>query len=422
MNRRANIYLLLPLVCLWLQARAGALIEPSATLLLHTAVPELNTASQSYQFSKPFNLEHSRLRSNSRITLTRALTTQFMGIPGADSVVVGDMASMIPASGLEEPAAIVTSVYLQDRDINLPFTTNSFVTELINRVSSLLHSALAGSHETSSASSSAGSLVSSTAGNSAIQSSKPAPAGPASPSPTEKQGRQPAQDKDPKPIIIGSVIGGVIFLASVVILFLLLRRQCRRRGRTDHPEGFCRDMMVLNTVETNISNQSPKREILLAGDEEGKHLELDPTSSTTPLQEDFEGYQFDDRRSLSTSVSSRSSGGKRSLSVSGISSMSAVSSAEAPHIPIPPLTPVSLNSPPSSAHLRVASRARTDRQMQIEEKVIELQRRFITTDGTDKERDGTREELQERIERVKGLRESEWAYGGEGEVPEALVD
>ncbi|KAK1223539.1 hypothetical protein PQX77_013588 [Marasmius sp. AFHP31] len=63
-----------------------------------------------------------------------------------------------------------------------------------------------------------------------------------------------------------------------------------------------------------------------------------------------------------------------------------------------------------------------DREMQIEQKIIELQGMFITASGTGEEKDRIRSELKERIEKVKDLRESEWAFGGEGEVPDVLID
>ncbi|KAJ8089921.1 hypothetical protein PM082_018499 [Marasmius tenuissimus] len=64
----------------------------------------------------------------------------------------------------------------------------------------------------------------------------------------------------------------------------------------------------------------------------------------------------------------------------------------------------------------------TDRQMQIEQKIFELQGLFSTANGSGEERSRTRAELKEKIEMMKNLRESEWAYGGNGEVPNILID
>ncbi|KAK1234448.1 hypothetical protein PQX77_002352, partial [Marasmius sp. AFHP31] len=113
--------------------------------------------------------------------------------------------------------------------------------------------------------------------------------------------------------------------------------------------------------------------------------------------------------------------GKRSLAVSSISGTSSIGSEETSDIPIPPLIPVSIDPPPSPAQLKAPSRARTDRQMQIEQKIIELQGRFITAGGSVEEKIHMRAELQKRIEKIRDLSESEWAYGGEGGVPEHLI-
>ncbi|KAK1235630.1 hypothetical protein PQX77_001135, partial [Marasmius sp. AFHP31] len=215
-------------------------------------------------------------------------------------------------------------------------------------------------------------------------------------------------------VIIGGVIGGVAFLLSVFLGVVLVLR--RRKTRRPSQGEFRREMMVLNTVEAIIDKRSPS-----GPTDENRYLEVDPISSTTPLRESFVGDE-DHRSSFATSFYSRSSASKRSVAVSGISSISSAPSKEAPDIPKLPLILVSENPPLSPAHLKMPSRARTDRQMQIEEKIIELQGRFITASGSEGGKTQTRAELQERIEKLKALRESEWAHGGKGEIPEVLVD
>ncbi|KAK1218993.1 hypothetical protein PQX77_018296 [Marasmius sp. AFHP31] len=220
-------------------------------------------------------------------------------------------------------------------------------------------------------------------------------------------------------IIIGVVIGGVAFIILLIVLFICLRR----KGRKEHPGKFRRDMMVLERVDTNGGSKSLRRDSTPGRTERGRHLELDPISSTTPLQADFEGGQ-DKRSSFTGSVYSRASAGTQTLAALSISHKSEGHSEEASEIRIPPLIPIPSSSypPPSPLHLRTPSRARTDRQMQIEQKIIELQGRFITASGSGQEKVRTRAELKDRIERVKELRESAWAYGGKGDVPDDLID
>ncbi|KAJ8093729.1 hypothetical protein PM082_009589 [Marasmius tenuissimus] len=179
-----------------------------------------------------------------------------------------------------------------------------------------------------------------------------------------------AQDQDRRSIIIGSVLGGVVFLLlSILGAVLALRRRKEREGP----------------------------------------------------REDFGRYQ-DDRSSVSISTDLCITQGTQTPSASAVSCTSASSSEKASDTSILPLIPVSINQLPSVSQSTTPSRARTDRQMQIEQKIIELQGRYITASGSGEEKGRTRAELKERIEKAKELRESEWAYGGEGEVPSALLD
>ncbi|KAJ8089917.1 hypothetical protein PM082_018495 [Marasmius tenuissimus] len=60
--------------------------------------------------------------------------------------------------------------------------------------------------------------------------------------------------------------------------------------------------------------------------------------------------------------------------------------------------------------------------MQIQQNIFELQGLFITENGYGEERSRTRAKLKEKIEKVKDLRELEWVYGENGEVPNILID
>ncbi|KAJ8093696.1 hypothetical protein PM082_009556 [Marasmius tenuissimus] len=88
----------------------------------------------------------------------------------------------------------------------------------------------------------------------------------------------------------------------------------------------------------------------------------------------------------------------------------------------PTASKVSIYLPLSPDRSKTPLRARTDRQMQIEQKIIELQGRFITACGSMEEKSRVRAGLHEKIEKLKDLRESKWAYGGEGGIPEDLID
>ncbi|KAJ8093706.1 hypothetical protein PM082_009566 [Marasmius tenuissimus] len=225
---------------------------------------------------------------------------------------------------------------------------------------------------------------------------------------------------DYKGIIIPSIIGGFIVLLVVSILLMFL---CRHRRRRDAPsDEFRRDMMVLTRVNSvpsadHSQPEYPRKEKTSVTAEESRNLEVDSISSSREKSEGDEG----DRSSLSASVYTRTSAGTRTLAASAISGKSAASSNVALDI-APSLIPVSINSPLSPFNFQVPSRARTDRQMQVEEKIIEVQGRLIVVGGSEEKKGRTRAMLLERIEKLKDLRESVWANGGKGEVPEALID
>ncbi|KAL0573188.1 hypothetical protein V5O48_008760 [Marasmius crinis-equi] len=149
---------------------------------------------------------------------------------------------------------------------------------------------------------------------------------------------------------------------------------------------------------------------------------LDPDSPATPLREDFE-----DRQSAASSLHSVESAGASRVG-SGINSglptigttplENMFGSGRLVESP-PPLIPISSSPTP----FRTPSRARTDRQMLIEQKILELQGRLITAQGSEQEKSRVRAMLKERIEKVKEFRESDWALhegNSGGDMPDIL--
>ncbi|KAJ8083614.1 hypothetical protein PM082_009489 [Marasmius tenuissimus] len=219
-------------------------------------------------------------------------------------------------------------------------------------------------------------------------------------------------------IIVGSIMGALAFIVLLILLLICLRR----RGRKRHHEVFRRDMMVLEKLDSNGGTGTPRREKSLGEFEKGNNCEFDPISSITPLHDDF-GRELDYRSTIAGSVYSRLSADTRTLAPSGISGVSTAYTEGASDIPkVPPLMPIAGIPTPSLPHFQVPFRAKTDRQMQIEQRIIELQGRFIAASGSEEEKGRTRAELKDKIERVQQLRESQWAYGGKGEVPDVLID
>ncbi|KAL0059014.1 hypothetical protein AAF712_014283 [Marasmius tenuissimus] len=219
-------------------------------------------------------------------------------------------------------------------------------------------------------------------------------------------------------IIVGSVMGGLAFIVLLILLLICFRR----KGRKGHHEEFRRDMMVLEKLDSNGGSGTLRMEKSLGEFEKGNDHEFNPISSITPLHDDF-GRELDDRSTIAGSVYSRLSADTRTLAPSGISGVSTAYTEGASDIPkVPPLMPIAGSPIPSLPHFQAPFRAKTDRQMQIERRIIELQGRFITASGSEQERGRTRAELKDKIERVQQLRESQWAYGGKGEVPDVLID
>ncbi|KAJ8089913.1 hypothetical protein PM082_018491 [Marasmius tenuissimus] len=206
------------------------------------------------------------------------------------------------------------------------------------------------------------------------------------------------KENSPKAFIIGSVIGGTGFIVSLTVLILLFLRRCRRPDKPNNLEEFRRYLMVLNTVTTEAysGSRSSRMERGIGKAGGARHMEIDSISLTTHLREEFEDKKTAGawKAAQYTLVPVRTAS-----EISG-----RIAASRVPNV-IAPLIPVSINPTSSPAHLRVPSRARTDRQMQIEQKIFKLQALFITANGSG-EKSRTRAELKERIDKVKDLRES----------------
>ncbi|KAL0573189.1 hypothetical protein V5O48_008761 [Marasmius crinis-equi] len=250
------------------------------------------------------------------------------------------------------------------------------------------------------------------------------PGGSLSPSPSQGADASTGGTNTPntRAIIIGSVVGGtmaIVFL--LLLLFLTLRRRRTMQRRSDMAEDvFYKDKMV---VERRVSIDGGGAGVGFA--QKGKDTRrenMDPDSPTTPLREDFE-----DRQSAASSLYSAESaaasrvgsGINPALPTIGTTPLETMFGSgrlvESP----PPLIPISSSPTP----FRTPSRARTDRQMLIEQKILELQGRLITAQGSDQEKTRVRAMLKERIEKVKELRESDWALhegNSGGDLPDIL--
>ncbi|KAK1218992.1 hypothetical protein PQX77_018295 [Marasmius sp. AFHP31] len=218
-------------------------------------------------------------------------------------------------------------------------------------------------------------------------------------------------------IIVGSVMGALASIALLILLLICLRR----KGRKGHHEVFQRDM-ILEKLNGNGETGALRKEKSLGEFEKGKDYNFDPISSITPLHKDFR-REFDDRSTLAGSMYSRLSADTRTLAPSGISGVSTAYTEGELDIPkVPPLMPIAESLTPSLPPFQAPFRPKTERQMQIEQRIIELQSRFIVASGSGPDKVRTRAELKDKIERVKELRESAWAHGGKGEVPDVLID
>ncbi|KAL0564873.1 hypothetical protein V5O48_017165 [Marasmius crinis-equi] len=229
--------------------------------------------------------------------------------------------------------------------------------------------------------------------------------------------------KDTKAIIIGSVVGGVAAIVLLLLLLFLIFRRHRRATRRESAAGedvFYKDKMV---VERQDSVDGAGTGVGFAQKEKDIGREdLDPDSPTTPLREDFE----DERSAASSLYSEESAAASRvgsgidsGLPTIGTTPLASMFGSRGLVESSAPLTP----SSGSPTHFRSPSRARTDRQMLIEQKILELQGQLITAKGSEQEKSRVRAMLRERIEKLEELRKSGWALSegnGGGDVPEAL--
>ncbi|KAK1221814.1 hypothetical protein PQX77_015367, partial [Marasmius sp. AFHP31] len=212
-----------------------------------------------------------------------------------------------------------------------------------------------------------------------------------SPTAPPAEGTDPPKLKDAEKAIIPSVIGGCVVILALVLLWMFLRRR-QRRKKNAPSEEFRKEMMALTGVDPMPPGNYHQAEYSRVKGATENDRGVDPTSSTTPLREDFEGDQ-DNGSSYATSSYSRTSAGTRALSSSGCLGTSTAISDDTSEVPMLPLIPISSNLTLSSPEARAPFRAMTDRQMEIEQKIIELQGRLIATSGPGQDKSRMRAEL-----------------------------
>ncbi|KAK1222738.1 hypothetical protein PQX77_014411 [Marasmius sp. AFHP31] len=239
------------------------------------------------------------------------------------------------------------------------------------------------------------------------------------------------KSKGPIPIIVGSTIGGVVFLLLLILSMIFLRRRHRRQLDIEDENLFHRDKMVLQKP-LGIGDLAIADAYEYTTKGKGRvnnGTDSDTGSPTTTLKEGSHENEAP-RGSISMSIYSRENavGTRIRSSLAGIGTSPAPANVsifghdrlvESP-------APLLYSSERPLSPLRSPSRARTDRQMQIEKKIFELQGRLITVAGAGKEKTRAREELRGKIDEVKQLKDSDWALqegpGSGGEVPAILRD
>ncbi|KAJ8090093.1 hypothetical protein PM082_018673 [Marasmius tenuissimus] len=227
--------------------------------------------------------------------------------------------------------------------------------------------------------------------------------------------------KNSTPMIVGGAVGGVVFLLLFILAMILLCRRCRRRFTAENESLFHRDKMVLQKPIGSADGYGY--------DSKEKERANNGTNSDTTLLEGSHKTEAP-RDSISMSIYSRES-------AVGTRIRSSLASIGTPPAPanvsvlghdrlVESPAPLLYASERPLSPLRSPSRARTDRQMQIEKKVFELQGRLITVTGSGQEKTRAREALREKIDKVKQLKDSDWALqegpGSGGEVPAILRD
>ncbi|KAJ8089527.1 hypothetical protein PM082_014783 [Marasmius tenuissimus] len=412
---------LLSLFFLFPQHGAGFQIDSTATLPTAITVSQTITVGWSRESSTDvFNIELIYLNSQSNPIGTQPVQVDFSVTPGTNNIQRGTVTFVAQATGRLEFVAVNTI-------LSSGITTTTPDTMLATEVAVMppASATSAGSSTVSSVFTTDG-FATSTAISTELRASVEAepssfqaqPSGskptsilnePVTPQSTEASSSAlmflptTANNKKQKSIIIGSVTGSVTLLLLVLLGALFVVRRQKKRKQSHN--GFQRDMMVVKRADTNASTRSPSREKVSADT-------VNPISSNPPLQDKYHGS------SENISLCTQTSAETRTLDTSSTSGTSAASSEWAMNISGLPLSADS--QLPRDYQQR--PRARTDRQMQIEQKVIELQGRFVAAGGSEQEESGLKAALKNQIETVKVLRESEWAYGGKGEVPDVLKD
>ncbi|KAG7087135.1 hypothetical protein E1B28_013115 [Marasmius oreades] len=328
-----------------------------------------------HQESGLFTLTFTNLSPFQVVAVDNHTKTTFFTAPGT-IVAAQSTSSVTPSTPGANPSSGNSSTIGPD-----PSSTTSSASSTLTSTDSSSGSSTA----TPDTSSTGPSTTSTNNANSNTSIGNPTPASapetdgpPTSTAPSQTVGGTSASSRNTKPIIIGSVIGGIVFILLLLLfLLLLIRRRRNKLSRNDSvgSDVFYRDKMV-QAIGRRLSLTIHRKEYPV---EEGI-----TASPTTPLREDF------DDRDVG--------------SADGHDEVSALGSK--------------IVESPATIETRSASGARTDRQMQIEQKIIELQSRLITASPSEKK------ELRERVERLTQLRDSDWASRRDGdgsdEVPEVM--
>ncbi|KAL0057181.1 hypothetical protein AAF712_016186 [Marasmius tenuissimus] len=208
---------------------------------------------------------------------------------------------------------------------------------------------------------------------------------------------------------IGMILG-VVLGALALVLLTLLAIFCYRRRNKNSQDKLCKPARRLTTffrdkMINRLDNQSRKEERILPDpqDTDQGRLATSVFASTTMHREDT------DRMS---SVNSFTSDIPVSMAHTYFTSESGSDITTA-------ITP-EISEDPKNIEGRYGARARTDRQMEIEEKIFELQREVIQLRAAG---DTTTDilELRDRIESLRQLQGEKWAMELSDEVPREMA-
>ncbi|KAG7087136.1 hypothetical protein E1B28_013117 [Marasmius oreades] len=176
-----------------------------------------------------------------------------------------------------------------------------------------------------------------------------------------------------KAVILGCALGGSMFILVSLLLLFAWRQRRHRKGRS-------RD-----TMSRTSSIMFYRDEMVRAIARRLTFRKEDPTEDTSSSTATFTG-SFKEKQA------------RNSMSLAGLDVLEKHD--------VNPLAPTE----PKDAFW-----ARTDRQMEIEQKIIELQSRLISASPLEKDW------IMDRVKKLKELRNSDWAYGRDGaEVPEVM--